>query len=518
MVLAICRRMTGDRQLAEDAFQTVFLVLSRRAAVVNPRAAVRGWLYGVAVRTARGVRATRTRRCWETLVGSVPDLAAPDDEQRDDDAIRILHAEIARLPDRLRAPVVLCELDGLSRRDAAVRLGVPEGTLSSRLADARKILAARLKSRGLAVGGLAGVADRSVLAASVSSPLIDAAVRMAVPDPVPVGVATFVRGAFPTMFFLRFQAILLGVTLLIAGSVVYGPISGQRAVAKRADPPTEPKAPAHAAPEMTAAQIRDAAVKGIADNYTQLKTVAVTVECVTLDPSVKQREVTTTVLPGGTVATLIREPRRTYTSKILLRGEEIRCETNTDDGSVVFAFTAGVWTQYHPDEKRAWLRRPDQMPGMFPFDPREAGNTEIRGRLLDRLKDDRVLKVSKRDAKLIVVMERATGRQIRYEFDPARSYLPTRVCELHDDGSVNVVVDVSYQEVGRGKTWFPKEVTETIYGKPGAKAGDPGWTGRTTQTVGKVVVNEPLAADAFKVKIPPETLISDATGVRPAGK
>ena len=518
MVLAICRRITDDRHLAEDAFQAVFLVLSRRAAVVNPPAAVRGWLYGVAVRSARGVRATRTRRCWETLVGSVPDLPAPDDEHPDDGAIRILHAEIARLADRLRAPVVLCELDGLSRRDAATRLGVPEGTLSSRLAEARKILAVRLKSQGLAAVGLAGLVDRSLLAANVPSPLIDAAARMAVPDSVSVSAATFARGVIPTMFFLKFQPILLGVGLLIAGLIGVGLISAQPATAKRADPPAGQKAPVRPAPEMTAAQIRDAAVKGITDNYAQLKTVAVTVECVALDPTVKQREVTTTVLPGGAVATLVREPRSTHKSKILLRGEEVRCETNTDDGPVVFAFTAGVWTQYHPNDKQAWLRRPDQMPGMYPFDPREAGNTEIRGRLLDRLKDDTLLQVSKRDAKVIITMERATGRQIRYELDPARNHLPTRVCELHDDGSVNVVVDVSYQEVGRGKTWFPKEVTETIYGKPGAKAGDPGWTGRTTRTFGKVAVNEPLAADAFKVEIPPETLISDSTGIRPAGK
>ena len=152
MVLAVCRRVIGDAHLAEDAFQVVFLVLARRASDVKPGGAFRGWLYGVAVRTAKEARKIAARsRGREFLVSNVPDRPAPVERSPDADALRILDEEIGRLPDHLRAAVILFEIDGLSRRDVADRLGIPEGTLASRLAKARKVLAARLRDRGVTV-------------------------------------------------------------------------------------------------------------------------------------------------------------------------------------------------------------------------------------------------------------------------------------------------------------------------------------------------------------------------------
>src|SRR5205085_11159172 len=85
----------------------------------------------------------------------------------DPDALRALDEEVAALPEHLRAAVVMCELDGVGRSAAADRLGVPEGTLSSRLAKARKVLADRLRRRGVALpaGGLSVVLARSASAA-----------------------------------------------------------------------------------------------------------------------------------------------------------------------------------------------------------------------------------------------------------------------------------------------------------------------------------------------------------------
>ncbi|QEL17672.1 RNA polymerase sigma factor [Limnoglobus roseus] len=147
-VYAVCRRILGRHDLAEDAYQAVFVVLARKAHTIRPRAAVGGFLYGVARNAA--VRAlTVSRRRKETLAGTVPDTAAAERAVVEPDALVMLDEEIANLSDANRAAVVLCEIDGLSRAAAARQLGIPEGTLSYRLAAARKQLAARLAKRGV---------------------------------------------------------------------------------------------------------------------------------------------------------------------------------------------------------------------------------------------------------------------------------------------------------------------------------------------------------------------------------
>ena len=134
MVLGVCRRILDDPQEAEDAFQATFLVLARKAATIARRETLASWLYGVALRTARDARgrAARRRANEQKLTP-----AASSDPARDEllaELRSILDEELARLPDRFRTPLLLCELEGLSRRDASTRLGIAEGTLSSRLA------------------------------------------------------------------------------------------------------------------------------------------------------------------------------------------------------------------------------------------------------------------------------------------------------------------------------------------------------------------------------------------------
>ncbi|MBX9625747.1 MAG: sigma-70 family RNA polymerase sigma factor, partial [Gemmataceae bacterium] len=152
MVLAVGRRVTGNPEDAEDAFQAAFLVLARRAGQVAKPDLLGNWLYGVATRTALEARKAR-RRVKEQAVPDAPEPAARDDPPADHDPAdlrRAIDEELAALPEKYRAAVVLCELQGLGRKEAAARLGVPEGTLSSRLAHARKVLAGRLSRRGLA--------------------------------------------------------------------------------------------------------------------------------------------------------------------------------------------------------------------------------------------------------------------------------------------------------------------------------------------------------------------------------
>src|SRR5580704_2884774 len=147
-VYSVCRRVLGRHHLTEDACQATFLVLAKKAHSVHPRAAVGGFLYGAARIAALEAYALNHRR-KERLVARVPDLPADVHMRADSEELAALDEEIANLSETLRAAVVLCELDGVSRAEAARQLGISAGTLSSRLAAARKQLATKLKARGV---------------------------------------------------------------------------------------------------------------------------------------------------------------------------------------------------------------------------------------------------------------------------------------------------------------------------------------------------------------------------------
>jgi RNA polymerase sigma factor (sigma-70 family) len=171
MVLGVCRRLLRHRQDAEDAFQATFLVLAHKAGSVRPREAVGNWLYGVAYRTALKARTTAARRRRKERLAPVAVAPAVAAEEPADDWRPLLDREVQALPDKYRVPVVLCELDGLPRKDVAVRLAIPEGTLSSRLAAARQILARRLARRGLTLSAVALGAALAQQGAGASVPL-----------------------------------------------------------------------------------------------------------------------------------------------------------------------------------------------------------------------------------------------------------------------------------------------------------------------------------------------------------
>ncbi len=148
MVLSVCRRVLSKREDAEDAFQATFFVLALRASAVKDATLLANWLFGVARRTALKVKTTNTRRrarerrLWEVLrmKTSATEIL--------EELIPILDAEIQRLSPKHRAPIVLCYLEGKSNREAARELGWPEGTIVTRLRDARELLRRRLAWRG----------------------------------------------------------------------------------------------------------------------------------------------------------------------------------------------------------------------------------------------------------------------------------------------------------------------------------------------------------------------------------
>jgi RNA polymerase sigma-70 factor (ECF subfamily) len=229
MVLGVCRRILGNAHDAEDAFQATFLVLVRKAASLHLRDAVGGWLHGVACRTALAARARRARlRRHERQVNDMPAVeASPSDLW--EELRPLLDREVDRLPDIYRLAIILCDLEGKSRKAAAEQLGVPEGTLSSRLAAARKRLAQRLSRDGMALsaGALAVLMSKNATAAMVPAALVESTTRAALlgaagqAAAVSGAVAALTEGVLKTMFLAKLKTVtvvLLGVAVLGLGT------------------------------------------------------------------------------------------------------------------------------------------------------------------------------------------------------------------------------------------------------------------------------------------------------------
>jgi RNA polymerase sigma factor (sigma-70 family) len=205
-VLGACRRILGNVADAEDAFQATFLVLVRCGREVRPREAVGAWLYGVACNVARKAKvAAARRRSKEAAFVRVP-RPAPSEP----DLLPLIDAEVCRLPEKYRIPIVLCELEGRPIAETAHALGWPPGTLASRLARGRGLLARRLARHGLSLAACSGAA----LSVEAVAAVVKAAVR---PLSEPNRLA---NAATRTMTMSRFQTI--GISLACAVIVVSG--------------------------------------------------------------------------------------------------------------------------------------------------------------------------------------------------------------------------------------------------------------------------------------------------------
>jgi RNA polymerase sigma factor (sigma-70 family) len=230
MVLGVCRRILGNSHDADDAFQAAFLVLVRKAGSVEPRELVGNWLYGVACRTAwKAKSAAAKRRLHERQVQPMP-ATQPRTEADWSDLQPVLDQELERLGANDRTAVVLCDLEGKSQREAARCLGWPEGTLTTRLTRARRLLAQRLTRRGVALssGALALTLAQHAASAAVPAPLalstIQAATLLAAGQAAAAAsapVAALTEGVLHAMFMTKVKttlAIVLTVAVLGGGA------------------------------------------------------------------------------------------------------------------------------------------------------------------------------------------------------------------------------------------------------------------------------------------------------------
>ncbi len=251
-VWAVCSRTLPEPADAEDAFQATFLVLARSGKLLADRGGVGGWLYRVAERVARKARTmSLNRKRYERRAGRTEAVT----ERPADDLFEAVSAELDRLPENHRLAVVLCDLDGLSRSDAAARLGWNEGTLSARLHRGRKELGERLRARGVTAPlvGLAAVFVASPLPARAA----DAAAAMAcvvvecglTSRAVPASVAALVSQTTREMA-MRITTKVLAVLTLAAGVVGFGWVGLPGGTAPRASAAPVPEVKKEATPDV----------------------------------------------------------------------------------------------------------------------------------------------------------------------------------------------------------------------------------------------------------------------------
>src|SRR5262245_58471401 len=247
MVWGVCRRVLRNHHDAEDAFQATFLVLVRKAASIATRDLLANWLYKVAYHTALNARAAAARR----NVRGTPVIDMPEPEAAEPDVWRdllpLLDRELCRLPDKYRVAIILCDLEGKTRTEAARQLGCPEGTVAGRLARGRVMLARRLARYGPALSGgvLAAALAHSAASANVPPTVLSSTIkatslfatgRAAAAGAVSAKVAALTDGVLKTMLLTKLKlASAVVVTIVVLAAVA--------SLVKLPAPAAEPPAP-----------------------------------------------------------------------------------------------------------------------------------------------------------------------------------------------------------------------------------------------------------------------------------
>lgn len=256
MVLALCKRILHHHDDAEDACQATFLVLARKVGSLRKHASLSSWLHGIAYRICVNLKRQQARRQRREQAASKPAANAADGDITWRELRAVLDEELQRLPERYRAPLILCYLEGKTRDEAAHQLGCAPGALHGLLERGRKLLRDHLTQRGLTLSAalfataLSGAAAHAAVAPSLVVAAGKAALAVRGGQALASGlvapqVLSLVKEASKVMFLTKLKigaavAVAAGMLIALAGGTL--PSVG---LAQDSDKP-KPKAPAGA--------------------------------------------------------------------------------------------------------------------------------------------------------------------------------------------------------------------------------------------------------------------------------
>jgi RNA polymerase sigma factor (sigma-70 family) len=256
MVFNVCRRLVQNPADADDAFQATFLVLVRRAASIRKPQLLGNWLYGVAHRVAVRARIQAVRRRAGEM--SEVEMIAANPDHQGSEWSPVLHEELNRLPDKYRAPMVLCYLQGKTNQEAAELLAWPVGTVKGRLTRARELLRKRLTRRGVILSATVLAAAFTPAAGSAAVPvaLTDATIRAAMlfaagpmaTAGVSASVAALTKGVVHSMMITKLTTVcgitvavgLLGSSAAVLAHKAFAATEERAAVLAQTEPALQP--------------------------------------------------------------------------------------------------------------------------------------------------------------------------------------------------------------------------------------------------------------------------------------
>jgi RNA polymerase sigma factor (sigma-70 family) len=228
LVYAVCRRVLQQNQDAEDALQATFLVLAGKARSIHKGQTLGSWLHGVAFRTASSLRKSVMRRRKHEEKAPERPAESPVMEASLRELQTLLDKEVDALPERFRAPFVLCCWEGRSRSEAARELGWKEGTVSSRLAQAREHLRQRLARHGVTLTAALSAAALFARPATATTPMLQVLSQAAntwrthrTAENLPGHVVALAQGVLRTMSRATAKLVLTfcGATLLLGWGI-----------------------------------------------------------------------------------------------------------------------------------------------------------------------------------------------------------------------------------------------------------------------------------------------------------